>query len=45
MQRVSCKAQDPLLSYFDVYQKNGIHLLYLHFILTLFLLIICEIFI
>ena len=38
-------AQDPLHSYFDQPHKNEIHLLYLHFVFTLFLFIICEVFI
>ena len=36
-------ARDPLRSYFDKRQENEIHLLYLHFVLTSFLFIICEI--
>ena len=36
-------ARDPFRSYFDESQKNENHLLYLHFVFTLFLLIICEI--
>ena len=35
--------RDPLRSYFDEYHKTEIHLLYLHFIVTAFLLIICEV--
>ena len=50
MQRVTCKfgrhdnfARDPLRSYFHEPQKNEIHLLYLHFVFTSFLFIICGI--
>ena len=35
---------DPLRSYFHEPQKNEIHLLYLHFVFTLFLFNICGIF-
>ena len=49
-QRITCKvsddlnfARDPLRSYFHEPQKNEIHLLYLHFIFTSFLFIICGI--
>ena len=38
-------ALDRLRPNFHEPQKNEIHLLYLHFVFTLFLLIICEIFI
>ena len=48
-QQIICKVsdawRDPLHSYFHEPQKNEIHLLYLHFVFTLFLLIICEMFI
>ena len=36
-------AQGPLRSYFDEQQKNEIHLLYLYFVFTSFLFIICDI--
>ena len=36
-------ALDPLRSYFQEPQKNEIHLLYLHSVLTSFLFIICRI--
>ena len=36
-------AQDPLHSYSDEQQKNEIHLLYLYFVFTSFLFIICEV--
>ena len=36
-------AWDPLRSYFHEPQKNEIHLLYLHFVFTSFLFIICGI--
>ena len=49
-QQVTCKvsddlnfARDPLRSYFHEPQKNEIHLLYLHFVFTSFLFIICGI--
>ena len=55
-QRVTCKVsepegrhfnftRDPLRLYFHEPQKNEIHLLYLHFVFTSFLFIICESFI
>ena len=36
-------AWDQLLSYFREPQKNKIHILYLHFVFTSFLFIICGI--
>ena len=49
-QRVTCKvsddlnfARDPLCLYFHEPQKNEIHLLYLYFVFTSFLFIICGI--
>ena len=36
-------ARDPLLSYFHEPQKNETHLLYLQFVFTSFLFIICGI--
>ena len=50
MQRVTCKlsddlnfARDPLRSYFHEPPKKEIHLLYLYFVFTSFLLIFCGI--
>ena len=37
-------ARDPMRSYFDEPEKNKILLLYLHFVFTSFLFIICEVF-
>ena len=38
-------ARDLLHSYFDEPQKNEIHLLYLHFVFTSFLYVICAVWI
>ena len=36
-------ARNPLRSYFHEPQKNEIHLLYLHYVLSSILFIICEV--
>ena len=45
MCKVSGARRNPLRSYFGESQKNEIQLLYLHFVFTSILFIICEVFI